>query len=261
MQYWMISRQLESLNSHLSDENFHQVYWEIIRCKSSHYLFSCYSLQLNLSSGHCLLWAAGVAHGDISFNNLMYNPETRKDILNDFDLATVMQPGTEYPPQTGCRRTGTKAFMALELLLADGVNGVTLRHYRHELESFAWVLLYAAIKNRSKQQGLDSFHQTLDKSTYDEIFLSKTGVLGNLSRLGEYTDFDCLYAQPLLDTLKLWAELLINSNPKPEEVFGNKRKKIKEIILSESLLITLALKAWPDHQEEDSSWIDAKVNA
>ena len=44
-----------------------------------------------------------------------------------------------------------------------------------------------------------------------------------------------------------------------EEVFGNKSKKLKEITLSDSALITRTLEAWADHLEEDPSWVDAKV--
>lgn len=256
-QYWMISARLESLDYCLSDKDFDRVYWEIIRCKSL--LLLAQLLQLNLSSGHRLLWVAGIAHGDISFNNLMYNRATRKGILNDFDLATIRSSAPEYPLQTGHRRTGTKVFMALELLLPEGINGAIPRRYHHELESFMWVLLYAAVKARSKPLGL-KFFQTLERSTYERIFTSKSGVLGNLSRLGEYTDKDCHYATSLLCTLKLWANLLINSNPTIEEVFGHNSTKLKEITRSDSALITQALEAWADHQEEDSTWIDPKVN-
>ena len=145
-QYWMISKKLSGLLPILSDFNeFKRMYWEIIRCMS--FLMPVHASFI-FSSGHRLLWAMGISHGDISFNNLMYNPETKHGILNDFDLASVMEPGTKTPPITGHRRTGTLVFMALELLKDEGINGSVARRYYHELESFVWVLLWAGLRER-----------------------------------------------------------------------------------------------------------------
>jgi len=92
---------------------------------------------------HRLLWQLGIAHSDISFHNLMI--ENGTGILNDFDLASIMKPGDGSPSKTGHRRIGTAMFMSLDLLTADGVKGLVPMTYRHELESFAWVLIYAAL--------------------------------------------------------------------------------------------------------------------
>lgn len=61
-------------------------------------------------------------------------------MLNDFDLAAVMDPGTRSPPKTGWERTGTLPFMALDLLRYS--HGEIKRWYRHDLESFAWCLFW-----------------------------------------------------------------------------------------------------------------------
>ena len=74
----------------------------------------------------------------------MFNSSTKKGILNDFDLSTIMDPGIDTPPKSGQEHTGTKPFMALELLTEDGYSGNVQRRYRHELESFTWVLAWAA---------------------------------------------------------------------------------------------------------------------
>ncbi|KAH6904266.1 hypothetical protein BKA70DRAFT_1432476 [Coprinopsis sp. MPI-PUGE-AT-0042] len=104
---------------------FSQRFWEIIRC-------------------HRLLWAIGIAHGDLSFSNLMVTIASarsfRRAILNDFDLASIMRPGRLYPFQIGFRRTGTKAFMALALLTK--ADGSIPRIYRHDLESILWCMLW-----------------------------------------------------------------------------------------------------------------------
>jgi hypothetical protein len=62
-------------------------------------------------------------------------------ILNDFDLASTMKAGDAMasPPKT---HTGTAMFMSLDL---PTVSMGALPGLSHELESFAWVLLYAAL--------------------------------------------------------------------------------------------------------------------
>ncbi|KAK0216566.1 hypothetical protein EDD85DRAFT_962350 [Armillaria nabsnona] len=105
-------------------DTFWKTFWELIRC-------------------HYLLWRIGIAHGDISFKNLMYNAVTAKAVVNDFDLAAIMEPGGTSPQKRGFERMGTKPFMALELLWK--AQGEVKRKYRHDLESFAWCLLWCAM--------------------------------------------------------------------------------------------------------------------
>jgi len=90
--------------------------------------------------GHYRLWAHGIYHGDISPNNLMYDipAETGipEGVLNDYDLASW-----EGHPTTNNDRTGTIPFMALDLL-RGGLERQVPRLYRHDAESFVWVLAY-----------------------------------------------------------------------------------------------------------------------
>ena len=74
----------------------------------------------------------------------MYNSITNKAVVNDFDFATLMNPGEVSPMQRGCERTGTMPFMAIELLKHP--SGQIQRRYCHDLESFAWCLLWYAIE-------------------------------------------------------------------------------------------------------------------
>jgi len=92
--------------------------------------------------GHALLWALGIGHCDISLRNLMRKPGSTMAVLNDFDLASRFNPGEATPTQPGFERIGTKPFMALELLNEPGRSGPLLRRYRHDLESFVWVLVW-----------------------------------------------------------------------------------------------------------------------
>lgn len=61
-------------------------------------------------------------------------------ILNDYDLASVMEPGTCIPEIDGYERAGTKPFMSLDLLRNQ--SDPFRRRYRHDLESFAWRFLW-----------------------------------------------------------------------------------------------------------------------
>jgi hypothetical protein len=91
-----------------------------------------------------MLWRIGIAHGDVSLYNLMYNEDNKYGVLNDFDLSTIMKPGARNPNRQGLERTGTLPFMALELLDETGFDGKIPRRYEHELESFAWVLVWVS---------------------------------------------------------------------------------------------------------------------
>lgn len=70
----------------------------------------------------------------------MINPANGTGVLNDFDLASVVDPLRIV--KTGFERTGTMPFMALDLLRGVGFEGKFPRHYRHDLESFCWVFIW-----------------------------------------------------------------------------------------------------------------------
>lgn len=74
----------------------------------------------------------------------MYKENNKYGVLNDFDLSTIMKPNARNPNRQGLERTGTLPFMAVELLSEKGFNGQIPRRYDHELESFAWVLVWVS---------------------------------------------------------------------------------------------------------------------
>jgi hypothetical protein len=96
------------------------------------------------TSGHYLLWQIGIAHGDVSLWNLMVrissDGATHFAILNDFDLAAIMEPGAVSPSKVGFERTGTKPFMAVDLLIKN--DGMIKRLYAHDLESMIWCMVW-----------------------------------------------------------------------------------------------------------------------
>jgi len=91
-----------------------------------------------VSSGHYALWKEGIEHGDISLRNLMWDPFLKVGILNDFDLINIFGEDSK-----GGRRTGTIAFMALQLIKPRVKN--PRRFYRHDVESLIWVLIWICL--------------------------------------------------------------------------------------------------------------------
>jgi serine/threonine protein kinase len=77
-----------------------------------------------------------ILHRDISLNNLMLRKEGDKvyGVLNDLDLAI----SADIKSTSSKQRTGTKPFMAIDLLPPDPLVHV----YRHDLESMFYVLVW-----------------------------------------------------------------------------------------------------------------------
>ncbi|KAF8125516.1 hypothetical protein K438DRAFT_2002097 [Mycena galopus ATCC 62051] len=80
-------------------------------------------------------------HRDISVGNLMFNQigDTVYGVLNDFDLAVQLN---DEPRSTSKQRTGTKPYMAIDLLVPQPPYHL----YRHDLESFLYVLVFLTCK-------------------------------------------------------------------------------------------------------------------
>ncbi|KAG8989736.1 hypothetical protein FRB94_014070 [Tulasnella sp. JGI-2019a] len=78
-----------------------------------------------------------INHRYINASNLMCVHGKYWGVLNDFDLAS----NHDWQDATKTELTGTLPFMALELLGPDGLEGKVPHLYRHDLESFYWVLM------------------------------------------------------------------------------------------------------------------------
>jgi hypothetical protein len=61
-------------------------------------------------------------------------------VLNDYDLSS-----TRDTP-TGKERTGTIPFMAMDLLTDEAIEGKVEHLYRHDAESFIWVLTWVSLR-------------------------------------------------------------------------------------------------------------------
>ncbi|ESK83568.1 other 1 protein kinase, partial [Moniliophthora roreri MCA 2997] len=182
VQLWMICPILEPARK-LAPQAFWVALWEAIRC-------------------HYILWCIGIAHGDISLSNIMYRKVTGKCILNDYDFATLMDPGTEIPDRKGYERTGTRPFMALDLLKAEGVTGHTPRRYRHDLESFFWVLVWVGGCVQGGQEKLTGLFEKMVVGTHNDVYKEKTALLMNPASYTTTDDYAGLL--PIIRWYLLW---------------------------------------------------------
>ncbi|KAG1733221.1 uncharacterized protein EDB91DRAFT_646737 [Suillus paluster] len=62
-------------------------------------------------------------------------------VLNDYDLSSTTHDGP-----SGNERTGTVPFMAIDLLTPAAINGEVEHLYRHDAESFIWVLTWVSLR-------------------------------------------------------------------------------------------------------------------
>ncbi|KAI2615078.1 hypothetical protein GGR54DRAFT_632374 [Hypoxylon sp. NC1633] len=99
--------------------------------------------------GHeSLFCEASILHRDISINNLMIDKDHDNpfwpSFLIDLDLAILL----ERKATSGAMgRTGTRAFMAIGLLVGEE------HSFRHNLESFFWVLLWICVHSDAAGHG------------------------------------------------------------------------------------------------------------
>ncbi|KDQ17196.1 hypothetical protein BOTBODRAFT_105865 [Botryobasidium botryosum FD-172 SS1] len=121
---------------------------------------------------HYLLWRLGARHRDISPNNLMYNSDS-EGILIDWDLATIADTSDA---SLKTERTGTMPFMPLGLLADNGRHGELKHLYRHDSESFAWVLLWTLARFENGKQILNPPFEGWSKGGYVKCRQAKKDV-------------------------------------------------------------------------------------
>ncbi|SZF02529.1 unnamed protein product [Blumeria hordei] len=132
-----------------------------------------------LKAHRSLFIDAKILHRDISVNNILLkicdDPKDYGGILIDLDLATLFKDGkAEGKLET---MTGTMQFMALEILKNSfTVPGTVVSHsYRHDLESFFYVLVWICIRYGwpdNKSPHLD-FLRKWYSGTAEEIYNNK----------------------------------------------------------------------------------------
>ena len=114
--------------------------------------------------GLYLLYRIGIANDDFSLTSMMsdYSDSKITRHLNDFNFERIAKSKNCIPSRRGWERTGTSAFMALELLKYHDCQ--SKRWYRHDLESSAWCFVYLI---------LASDLSTWRYGTHDDIFSAK----------------------------------------------------------------------------------------
>jgi len=123
----------------LDGKQFWKAFWECVACMRFTFCFWTFT---DITPGHHRLWVNGINHGDISLNNLMYDTSATNGpagILNDFDLAIRVDHSA-----TNDDRTGTIPFMTIDMLNGELDDRIP-QLYRHDVESFIWVLAYITV--------------------------------------------------------------------------------------------------------------------
>ncbi|KAG1796393.1 uncharacterized protein HD556DRAFT_299238 [Suillus plorans] len=165
--YIIVFKKLEPITT-LSGKKFLLAWWEVVKC-------------------HRALWKRGVHHRDVSPNNLMgYRLRGRFiSVLNDFDLSSMkdLLSSIQGGPR-GFERTGTVPFMALDLLKPEAIAGRVEHVYRHDAESFVWVLTWICLRYKKgkllrKRRPLDEWLTVDAMGCYEK----KMGFLGMLSTM------------------------------------------------------------------------------
>ncbi|KAM6495139.1 hypothetical protein JOM56_009762 [Amanita muscaria] len=184
VQLWMLSKKLQPMHA-LDPKDFWTAFWHTLRC-------------------HSLLWRIGIAHGDVSLHNLMYKEHNKYGVLNDFDLSTIMEPGDRNPNRQGLERTGTMPFMALELLEDEGFDGKIPRRYDHELESFAWVLVWVSrcVVGGEECERPPPLNDWVGNNN-DRVFDSKLGFTRRMRRIPTTPDYESL-GPVILSWVDIW---------------------------------------------------------
>ncbi|OTA03380.1 hypothetical protein A9Z42_0038400 [Trichoderma parareesei] len=117
---------------------------------------------------------AGLLHRDISINNLMINEEedepSRRAFLIDLDLAVQE---TRTSASGANQKTGTRAFMAIGVLLGDQ------HSFMHDLESFFWVLYWICVhySGPGSSLGATRFYEEWNYMSDSKLAMRKAGLV------------------------------------------------------------------------------------
>ncbi|OAQ59614.2 serine/threonine-protein kinase Sgk2 [Pochonia chlamydosporia 170] len=145
-----------------------------------------------------LYFDAAILHQDVSAGNIIIldgeNEESPRGILIDLDSAVQLPVDSDIEPDI----TGTRPFMAIGVLKEE-------RHtFRHDLESFLYVLLWILISNRSDSPPEGSKLQQWSKGDWDELAARKCLDMGQDTFQDILNEFPREFhsAKPLAESLR-----------------------------------------------------------
>ncbi|KAK0203133.1 hypothetical protein DFS33DRAFT_1262140 [Desarmillaria ectypa] len=179
------------------------------RCQGLHELKTLDELKktfIDIVECHYHAYTTGkVLHRDISEENVMFyrdNEGIAVGLLSDFDNASRVDEQGDIIGSNMKQRTGTVPFMALDIL--KNVGTPVPHIYRHDLESFVYLLVWASVHFDLKNGTCHEFDPVL--KCWDAKLPSEFGRAGNQKRdfwlTKDVTDSILDYFQPDFDPLK-----------------------------------------------------------
>lgn len=207
-------------------------------------LLLLYFRQLNLNTGHYEMWNVGIRYNDLSLANFQYRVEGGQKIgvLSDWDL-----PVTTDEREKVLERIGTVPYKALDLLKGSRPYRSSSL-YRHDLETFAWILVWTVLCHaENKRREIYFDRQTWLSRNDADIYMDKLAFFWSMeyvqpppSRTQEWT-----LAQELFwDLMKIRMDMKKGIPEKDtKEVFCHHWEVVEEAELSDSVKdMVLALK-------------------
>ena len=187
--------------------------------------------------GHYHLWLGGVEHNDISVNNLMYDKLHDRGVLNDYDLAHLVG----HPRPGGKELTGTIPFMAIDLLTEAAWKGDVTRQYRHDCESFAWVLLWICCRYHEGKEIEKPPLGALNTGDYNQCFLLKYAIFALLSDISPTESYQD-YWEAAKELIKPVIDLRILQDQNPQE---KEKEELATDVIFKKYADLLAKKGFP----------------
>jgi Fungal protein kinase len=180
-----------------------------------------------LHVGLYLLWQIGIAHGDVSLSNMMVNTSANPPnaILNDFDLAAPMNPGSPSPSQPGFEKVGTRPFIGMDMFFAARKLN---RGFRHDLESALWSAVWYCQEqpewvnpsldlNDIREMKIEWIQEAIQNQNPDGLRRGSEQLWGQIGEaLWEWTETYVKMREPKTD--QEWLEIVHRHLPCPEHI-------------------------------------------
>jgi len=168
--------------------------------------------------GHRSLYQdAHILHRDISINNVLINPSTGGGFLVDLDLA--INP-SRLTASGAPHRTGTFDFMAI------GVHSGDQHTYRHDLESFFWLLLYLCTYRPGPDNNPLTHHAKL---VINDVVEDKT-IFQTIERVGMDMRTTVMLKTAAVRKEEFEERTLAKTHPAMREMFGDLLMSWRDIL-------------------------------